>query len=195
MSTEVRIKRSSIDSNGHLHEKRKKSERVCSMNETFVQEELNTKLKNALNSGKDGLETPDLKLVTNPFACCALKNLVTEKEFLSDLENELNCIEMREKNNDLYKFRQSDELAGYTRKSKGKGSGKGKAKVKANGIATDSCVTQFKRMLFEEVKPWIAEITGLELNDKLSMFCAKYSKGDTLLCHDDELEVGTVQQY
>ena len=31
-------------------------------------------------------------------------------------------------------------------------------------------------------------MTGIELNDRLALFHAKYSRGDYLLCHDDELE-------
>ncbi len=31
-------------------------------------------------------------------------------------------------------------------------------------------------------------MTGIELTDKLALFHARYSLGDYLLCHDDELE-------
>ena len=31
-------------------------------------------------------------------------------------------------------------------------------------------------------------MTGIELDDSLALFHAKYTRGDYLLCHDDELE-------
>lgn len=32
-------------------------------------------------------------------------------------------------------------------------------------------------------------VTGInDLSDKIDMFCAEYSHGDYLLCHDDQLE-------
>jgi hypothetical protein len=39
-----------------------------------------------------------------------------------------------------------------------------------------------------QLRPWLQRATGIELRDTVDMFCAKYSQGDTLLCHDDELE-------
>ena len=34
----------------------------------------------------------------------------------------------------------------------------------------------------------MSEVTGIELNTEISLFCARYDYTDYLLCHDDQLE-------
>lgn len=37
-------------------------------------------------------------------------------------------------------------------------------------------------------KSFLGDLTGIELNDVIALSGSKYRKGNTLLCHDDELE-------
>ena len=34
----------------------------------------------------------------------------------------------------------------------------------------------------------VQDLTGIQLNDSIDLFCGKYRSTDYLLCHDDELE-------
>ena len=38
------------------------------------------------------------------------------------------------------------------------------------------------------MRDWLQRATGIELNDTVDMFCARYEHTDYLSCHDDELE-------
>ena len=39
-----------------------------------------------------------------------------------------------------------------------------------------------------QVKDWLQQATGIDLDDTVDMFCARYDHTDYLSCHDDELE-------
>ena len=43
-------------------------------------------------------------------------------------------------------------------------------------------------MLHLQVRDWLQQATGIELDDTVDMFCARYDHTDYLSCHDDELE-------
>eukprot|EP00088_Acartia_fossae_P068302 TRINITY_DN863_c0_g1_i7.p1 TRINITY_DN863_c0_g1~~TRINITY_DN863_c0_g1_i7.p1 ORF type:complete len:488 (-),score=135.69 TRINITY_DN863_c0_g1_i7:92-1555(-) len=102
---------------------------------------------------------------SSPFPTCQLFDL-TEDTFLEELKEELHGLELHEKDNDLYRFHQSSEL-------------------KAVSLPY---LQEFKTTLMEKVKPLVSKMTGIELDDRLALFHARYSRGDYLLCHDDELE-------
>ena len=57
-------------------------------------------------------------------------------------------------------------------------------------------IKELRTKLLKQMRAWIMECLDLELDeDTLDLFCAKYRHTDTLLCHDDELEVIVVIQY
>jgi len=116
---------------------------------------------------KDGKEFTDdvLSVQTHPFTTAKISNLVNA-EFLSELGAELQSLDLTEKDNDLYKFRQTDEL---------------------NQVELPA-ISAFRRMLLQQLKPIISRMIGCELTDKLALFGARYERTDYLLCHDDELE-------
>jgi len=116
--------------------------------------------------GGEGVERSGVRVHTSPFTCTVLEGVVEQEEFLEELQQELEGLEFQEKNNDLYRFRQSGELA----------------------ASPLPLIAALREMLVHQVRPWVARATGLELDERVSLFCAKYGEGDTLLCHDDELE-------
>ena len=57
-------------------------------------------------------------------------------------------------------------------------------------------IKELRTKLLKQMRAWIMECLDLELDeDTLDLFCAKYRHTDTLLCHDDELEVIIVILY
>lgn len=103
----------------------------------------------------------------NPFSCCQLKNFFQDDDFLYRLKDELQSLNFSEKSNDLYKFRQSQDL---------------------KKVST-SAVSALKNFIYSpDFRHWLEEVTGIELDSIVDMSCAKYNHTDILLCHDDELE-------
>ncbi|XP_059145814.1 prolyl 3-hydroxylase OGFOD1-like [Physella acuta] len=108
----------------------------------------------------------DVMLNFSPFCHCELKNFISNTEFVKTLESFLLGLQLRNKNNDLYKFSLSVDL-----------------------ISDESpVISDFRRILCEEVKSFISKVTQIKLNAKVDLFCSKYKYTDVLLCHDDELE-------
>lgn len=108
-----------------------------------------------------------VELSLEPFTYCAIKNFVkSDKSLLDDLTQELNDLQMTEKNNDLYKFHQSGDLK----------------------AEKQEMIQKFIHFLQTQVKEFLKDVTQIELNDEIDLFCAKYNYTDYLLCHDDELE-------
>ncbi|XP_023320742.1 prolyl 3-hydroxylase OGFOD1 [Eurytemora carolleeae] len=134
----------------------------CNLNPDLVKNKDNYE---NLFSKQEKFEDSCLTVTNHPFNCCQMKNIL-EPEFLEKLNHELKGLELKEKNNDLYKFHQSGEL--------------NKVQLPA--------LQGFKNMLLEQLKPIISQITGAELDDRLALFYAQYQQTDYLLCHDDELE-------
>ncbi len=118
----------------------------------------------------------DVTLIKEPFQCCVVNNLIeNSKEFFPNLKRELADVEMVEKNNDLYKFKQSGLDLTNT------------SDLEAPHIGA------LKRFLQNDVRKWLQNVTGTELDSNIDMFCARYGYTDHLLCHDDELE-GTISR-
>jgi len=107
-----------------------------------------------------------IQVLRHPFPCCVIKNILEGEEFLDGLKTELLGLDFVEKNNDLYKFRQTNALAS----------------------STGPYIAHLKTLLLDRVKPWISEVVGVKLENTVDLFCAQYRYTDTLLCHDDELE-------
>ncbi|XP_074641970.1 prolyl 3-hydroxylase OGFOD1-like [Tubulanus polymorphus] len=105
-------------------------------------------------------------LIDEPFLCGTLDNFIADEQFLDGLKDELLDQIFHEKNNDLYKFQQSEDLKKMS-----------------------SPHVKFLRKMFStELLNWMRQVTGIPLSDKIDMTCSKYDYTDTLLCHDDELE-------
>ncbi|KAL8612110.1 hypothetical protein ACOMHN_013989 [Nucella lapillus] len=101
-----------------------------------------------------------------PFRHASLPNLIPDKDFVEELITELKGLDMQDKNNDLFKFKQSIELK----------------------HVNSPCINIFRDIMQEQMLPWLMDVTRFSLTDKVDMFCSKYDYTDTLLCHDDELE-------
>lgn len=52
----------------------------------------------------------------------------------------------------------------------------------------EACVRSLRQFLYTDLRPWMQHVLGVDLSERPNLFCAKYRQGDTLLCHDDELE-------
>uniref|UniRef100_G3TIM7 Prolyl 3-hydroxylase OGFOD1 n=1 Tax=Loxodonta africana TaxID=9785 RepID=G3TIM7_LOXAF len=102
----------------------------------------------------------------NPFLHCVIPNFIQSQDFLEGLQKELLNLDFHEKYNDLYKFQQSDDLK----------------KRREPHIAA------LRKVLFEDFRAWLSDISNIDLESTIDMSCAKYEYTDALLCHDDELE-------
>ena len=89
-----------------------------------------------------------------PFSCCVLPDFVGNVQFLYELKEELLSLDFNEKNNDLYKFQQSEDL-----------------KSKKN-----QAVNALKTFIYEDFRTWLIDVTGIELNTKVDMSSAQYSQ-------------------
>lgn len=158
-------------------------------NQNLLDESVKKKIFHAFKNGSDYNDST-ISISGYPFTHGIIKNFVTDgsnkggknssitgARFLHSLTTELWNLEFNEKSNDLYKFAQSNELMLDT------------------NDATDSSMFQSRKhinqlcsLFRDSMLPWIREITGVELNDTIDMFCAQYKNTDVLLCHDDELE-------
>ena len=71
-------------------------------------------LREAWTGSKDlTLDNEKVRLYSEPFPCCGLKQFLEPKggkEDLANLIQELDDLDYAQKNNDLYKFRQSGDL-------------------------------------------------------------------------------------
>ncbi|XP_064605559.1 prolyl 3-hydroxylase OGFOD1-like [Liolophura sinensis] len=101
-----------------------------------------------------------------PFKCCELKNFIEEDGYLKRLKQDLESLKFFPKNNDLYKFHQSDDLKTVSHQS----------------------IQHLRKILFTDFRAWLISVTDILLDDTVDMSCSLYRSTDTLLCHDDELE-------
>ncbi|KAM6225126.1 prolyl 3-hydroxylase OGFOD1 isoform 2-T2 [Rhynchocyon petersi] len=102
----------------------------------------------------------------DPFLHCVIPNFIQSEDFLEGLQKELLSLDFHEKYNDLYKFQQSDDLK----------------------KRQEPHITALRKVLFEDFRVWLSDISNIHLESTIDMFCAKYEFTDALLCHDDELE-------
>ncbi|XP_044290039.1 prolyl 3-hydroxylase OGFOD1 isoform X2 [Varanus komodoensis] len=115
---------------------------------------------------KEALEHEAIVLDPVPFHHCVIPNFIQNENFLEGLKKELLTLDFHEKCNDLYKFKQSDDL-----KKRG-----------------EPHVAALRKVLFEDFRTWLSEVVQVELESTTDLSCAKYEYTDNLLCHDDELE-------
>jgi Rps23 Pro-64 3,4-dihydroxylase Tpa1-like proline 4-hydroxylase len=118
----------------------------------------------------EALETESVNLMKEPFTCCTINNFVDTSNGRGTIDNliqELDDLEFKEKSNDLYKFRQSGDL---------------------KAARSSACIRGFRDLMENNVKNWLHRATGIDFDDSVDMFCARYDYTDYLSCHDDELE-------
>lgn len=101
-----------------------------------------------------------------PFQHCVIRSFIENSAFLDGLKDELLALNFHDKSNDLYKFQQSEDLK--SRK--------------------EPHISALRKVLFEDFRQWLSEVTLVELETTVDISCAQYNYTDTLLCHDDELE-------
>uniref|UniRef100_A0A5F9CY26 2-oxoglutarate and iron dependent oxygenase domain containing 1 n=1 Tax=Oryctolagus cuniculus TaxID=9986 RepID=A0A5F9CY26_RABIT len=102
----------------------------------------------------------------DPFLHCVIPNFIQSQDFLERLQKELLNLDFHEKYNDLYKFQQSDDLK----------------------KRREPHISALRKLLFEDFRAWLSDISKIDLEPTIDMSCAKYEFTDALLCHDDELE-------
>ncbi|XP_066278114.1 prolyl 3-hydroxylase OGFOD1-like [Branchiostoma lanceolatum] len=126
--------------------------------------ETTEKLQDAWSRSLD-VETSCVTLQAKPFRHCIIKNYLSE-EFIAKLETDLSQLSFNTKSNDLYSFKQTNDLK----------------------TADSPSIGAFASLLKEKMKDWLVEVTGIPLNDEVAITSSIYEHTDTLLCHDDELE-------
>lgn len=146
--------------------KRRKESVVLQVNSEVLSDTTKETLKAAFAEKKAGHFGTSAELITDPFNVCLLHNLLEDKGSIDSLKSELFDIEFHTKNNDLYKFHQSDDLQNFD----------------------TPYIHAFRKCLEGTLAPWLRDVTGIPLDGSISLTCSKYSYTDILLCHDDELE-------
>uniref|UniRef100_A0A8C9VX50 2-oxoglutarate and iron-dependent oxygenase domain containing 1 n=1 Tax=Scleropages formosus TaxID=113540 RepID=A0A8C9VX50_SCLFO len=92
------------------------------------------------------------ELDCRPFPHCVIKNFIRNEGFLENLEKELLDLNFHEKSNDLYKFKQSDDL---------------KKRKEAH-------IAGLRAVLFERFRLWLSSVFAVELEPVVDVSCAKY---------------------
>ncbi|KAJ7383016.1 Prolyl 3-hydroxylase ogfod1 [Desmophyllum pertusum] len=166
MKSSKKRKDDSSKSSSKSSKQRKNDSRSDLLSQFFLEEEFKAKFTKAYRN-QEGFNDSGCVIHTAPFKCCFLPNLISDEDFLKNLEKDLLQLKFFEKSNDLYKFHQSDDL---------------KKSSKPN-------ISSLRNVLYNEFRTWLQEMTGfVDLTDQVDMSCAKYEHTDVLLCHDDELE-------
>ncbi|XP_074474896.1 prolyl 3-hydroxylase OGFOD1 [Sebastes fasciatus] len=150
--------------------KKKKEKKSCCEEAaelcSVVEEEQVKKRVQEAWSQRTPLTHGDLELDCHPFPHCVIKNFLGSETFVENLQRELLELNFHEKSNDLYKFKQSDDLK----------------------KRTEPHIAGLRTALFGRFRSWLGEVLGVELEPTVDISCAKYEYTDVLLCHDDELE-------
>ncbi|XP_060109644.1 prolyl 3-hydroxylase OGFOD1 [Heteronotia binoei] len=115
---------------------------------------------------REALEHEAVVLDPVPFCHCVIPNFIQNESFLEGLQKELLSLDFHEKCNDLYKFKQSDDLQ----------------------KREEPHIAALRKVLFEKFRVWLSDVAQVELEPTIDLSCAKYEYTDALLCHDDELE-------
>ncbi|XP_039618947.1 prolyl 3-hydroxylase OGFOD1 [Polypterus senegalus] len=150
------------------HSLRKKDKRCDSVGVVDVirEEAVKAGVKEAWRSKTKFSRAEAIEVDSHPFPHCIIQNFIENSSFLESLKKELLDLSFHEKSNDLYKFKQSDDL---------------KKSQKPH-------ISALRKVLFEEFRLWLSEVLEVDLRSTVDLSCAKYENSDVLLCHDDELE-------
>ncbi|XP_029830714.3 prolyl 3-hydroxylase OGFOD1 [Ixodes scapularis] len=146
--------------------KRKKNSVVLEANRSLFLEPTKNDIREAFRDQKPCEIENVAELTSKPFNFCLLHHFLVGNDNVESLKNELFDIDFHQKNNDLYKFQQSDDLQQFD----------------------TPYIEAFRNCLTEKMVPWLQDVTDIPLDGKISLTCSKYAHTDVLLCHDDELE-------
>ncbi|XP_033013161.1 prolyl 3-hydroxylase OGFOD1 isoform X1 [Lacerta agilis] len=164
-SRSARVESSRSPVNGEAAKKRVKQEVRAEFSAALREPALKEKVTAAWACQK-ALDHEAIVLDPVPFHHCVIPNFFQNEDFSEGLQKELLSLDFHEKCNDLYKFKQSDDL-----KNRG-----------------GPYIAALRKVLFEEFQSWLSDVTQVELEPTIDLSCAKYEYTDALLCHDDELE-------
>ena len=92
---------------------KKRLKHKLNLSSVLLQEESKAKLREAWTDqeGKDDVAVAaDVTVIKHPFTVCSVKGLADNADQVNDLALELQDLEFKVKNNDLYKFKQSADL-------------------------------------------------------------------------------------
>ncbi|XP_076988608.1 prolyl 3-hydroxylase OGFOD1 [Tamandua tetradactyla] len=145
--------------------KKGKKEVVAEFSDAVMEEALKRQVAEAW-SRRAPLVHEAIVMDKDPFLHCVIPNFIQSQDFLEGLQKELLNLDFHEKYNDLYKFQQSDDLK----------------------KRREPHISALRKVLFEDFRAWLSDISKIDLESTIDMSCAKYEFTDALLCHDDELE-------
>ncbi|XP_003970033.2 prolyl 3-hydroxylase OGFOD1 [Takifugu rubripes] len=152
--------------NGKNEKRKKKScEETAQLCSIIDDEQVKKAVKEAWDQ-KRSYTHGDLELDCQPFPHCIIRNFLNSDTFIDNLQSDLMGLNFHEKSNDLYKFKQSDDL----RKR------------------TEPHIAGLRAALFGRFRCWLGDVLGVQLESTVDISCARYEYTDVLLCHDDELE-------
>ncbi|KAM4630071.1 prolyl 3-hydroxylase OGFOD1 isoform 2-T2 [Polymixia lowei] len=151
--------------NTENRKRRKKREEIAELCSLVDDEEVKSRVKEAW-SHRAQYSHGNLELDCHPFPHCIIQNFISSETFTENLQRELLDLNFHEKSNDLYKFKQSDDL----RKR------------------TEPHISGLRAALFGRFRSWLGDVLDVDLEPTVDISCAKYQYTDVLLCHDDELE-------
>ncbi|KAG7230506.1 hypothetical protein INR49_024615 [Caranx melampygus] len=89
--------------------RQKRSEEPAELGSAVEDERVKSAVKEAWSRGSRCCQG-DLELDCHPFPHCIIKNFLGSETFVENLQRELLQLNFHEKSNDLYKFKQSDDL-------------------------------------------------------------------------------------
>ncbi|KAM8877312.1 prolyl 3-hydroxylase OGFOD1 [Synchiropus picturatus] len=150
---------------GKRKKKRDEYEAPAQLTSVLEDEEVKRTVREAWRN-KSHYKHGDLELDCHPFPHCIIQNFLGSESFTENLQKELLQLNFHDKSNDLYKFKQSDDL----RKR------------------TEPHIAGLRSAVFGIFRLWLGDVLGAELEATVDISCAKYEYTDVLLCHDDELE-------
>ncbi|XP_072925710.1 prolyl 3-hydroxylase OGFOD1 isoform X5 [Hemitrygon akajei] len=128
--------------------------------------ETKERVSKAWSRGLEYSHERGLLVSAQPFTHCVVPDFIQSQSFLTGLQNELLQLNFHEKSNDLYKFKQSDDLR----------------------RRAEYHISALRKVLYEDFRMLLSDIIGVQLENTVDISCSKYEYTDVLLCHDDELQ-------
>lgn len=129
-------------------------------------------LKECLTNSKlsSVLEKPDEK---PPFNLFVFQNLISDNNIVQQLRNDINSnVKLKNKDNDLYKFKQSKDLLTETPAKK-----------------LTQLTHKFIDAIQDDVRKHLETLTGKKLSTKnFDITASRYDQGNYLLCHNDDIK-------